>query len=464
MTDVKRTPEGERTFELSVARAPHPVVTILWEGGSLTQPLPSPGSAVVGRGSGADINVDERSISRRHAALHVAADLEVEDLGSSNGTRVRGRILDAGERVKVDWGEPIELGGTIAIVRPPGPVQRPTPAASSVGSSAMRETERLVELVAPTDISVLLLGETGAGKGHLARMIHDHSRRASGPWLHLNCAALPENLLESELFGYERGAFTGAAQSKPGLLESASGGTVFLDEIGDLPAAIQAKLLITLERREVLRLGALKPRPFDVRFISATNRELDSGGKDGFRSDLFFRLAGLTISIPPLRERTDELPTLVTRFLASSAEKLGRPVPTMTREAFAALESYDFPGNVRELAAILERALLFAKDSIKEEHLGLKSSVPARPAGRGTSAAATPSSPGAPAQPTLPPAQPSAPRTLAEDIGDIERRRIVEALDACAGNQSRAAEMLGISRRTLISRMIAFGLPRPRKG
>jgi transcriptional regulator with PAS, ATPase and Fis domain len=275
---------------------------------------------------------------------------------------------------------------------------------------------------------------------------------------------LPENLLESELFGYERGAFTGAAQSKPGLLESASGGTVFLDEIGDLPAAIQAKLLITLERREVLRLGALKPRPFDVRFISATNRELDSGGKDGFRSDLFFRLAGLTISIPPLRERTDELPTLVSRFLASSAAKLGRPVPTVTREAFAALESYDFPGNVRELAAILERALLFAKDSIKEEHLGLKSSAPARPAGRGTSAAATPSSPGAPTQPTLPPPQPSAPRTLAEDIGDIERRRIVEALDACAGNQSRAAEMLGISRRTLISRMIAFGLPRPRKG
>jgi len=456
MTEAKRTPDGERTFELNLARAPHPVVTILWEGGSLTRPLPSPGSAVIGRGTGVDITVEERSISRRHAALHVATGLEVEDLGSSNGTRVRGRTLESGERVSVSWGEPIELGGTVVIVRPPGAVPRAASAAPSLGSSAMRETERLIELVAPTDISVLLLGETGAGKGHLASILHARSKRSSGPWLHLNCAALPENLLESELFGYERGAFTGAAQAKPGLLESASGGTVFLDEIGDLPPAIQAKLLIALERREVTRLGALKPRPFDVRFISATNRELEGSQKDGFRSDLFFRLAGLTISIPPLRERPEELPLLIVQFLKASAEKLDRPIPTLTHDAMAALEAYDFPGNVRELAAILERALLFSKDAIKEEHLGLK-----KTAAVSANREATPSSAGAPAPP---PSASSVPRTLAEDIGDIERRRIIEALDSCAGNQSRAAEMLGISRRTLISRMIAFGLPRPRKG
>ncbi len=455
MTEVKRVPDGERTFELNVSRAPHPIVTILWEGGSITHPLASPGPTVIGRGAGADIIVDERSISRRHAALHVDGELSVEDLGSSNGTRVRGRTLSSGERVSVPWGEPIELGGTIVIVRPAGPVHRPSAAsAPTAAASAMRETERLVELVAPTDISVLLLGETGSGKGFFARTVHEHSKRATGPWLHLNCAALPENLLESELFGYERGAFTGAAQSKPGLLESASGGTVFLDEIGDLPPAIQAKLLIALERREVTRLGALKPRPFDVRFISATNRDLERSGKDGFRSDLFFRLAGLTILIPPLRERSDELPALVTRFLKQSSDKLGRRLPTVTPAAMTALAGYEFPGNVRELAAILERALLFCKDTLEEEHLGLK-----RPA----ASAAPPARPSAPV--AAPPSAPGGlPRTLAEDIGDIERRRIIEALDACAGNQSRAAEMLGISRRTLISRMIAFGLPRPRKG
>ncbi len=319
----------------------------------------------------------------------------------------------------------------------------------------MADVDRLVSLVAPTDMSVLLLGETGAGKGYFARLIHDRSRRAKGPFLHLNCAALPENLIESELFGYERGAFSGATQLKPGLLESAEQGTVFLDEIGDLPTAVQAKLLVAIERREVLRLGALKAKPIDVRFVSATNKARDANGIVGFRPDLYFRLAGLPIQVPPLRERVAEIPVLATQFLSEAAKRVGRAPPALSTGASEALSRYPWPGNVRELATVIERALLFCGDTLLEENLQLAI------APRAASAAP----PTAPLHDSS--ARPEAPRErrpLAAEVEEIERRGIIEALDVCGGNQSRAAEMLGISRRTLITRMIAFGLPRPRKG
>jgi len=327
----------------------------------------------------------------------------------------------------------------------------------------MANATRLLDLVAPTDISVLLLGETGAGKGWIAQQIHNKSKRSAGPWLHLNCAALPEHLLESELFGYERGAFTGAQQSKPGLLESASGGTVFLDEIGDIPPATQAKLLIALERREVLRLGALKPRAFDARFVSATNRDLEaSPAREAFRRDLYYRLAGLTITVPALRTRVDELPSLVQTLLEASAHRLGRPTPAIGAGAMAAILAYEWPGNVRELGSVLDRAMLWAGSVLEAEHLGLRPSVVPPP----PSASAIPPPPMSsprPSQPFIPPPEPSR-RTLAEDVHAVERKRIIEALEQCGGNQSRAAELLGVSRRTLINRMIEFGLPRPRKG
>lgn len=446
MTKLRNETEGERTAKLSRADSARPVVTILWDGGGLTLPIPLKQPCVLGRGADADIPIDEPSISRRHAAIYVSPELAVEDLGSSNGTRVRGRALKEGERTLVSWNEPIEIGATVVIVRPPagGPDKEHTPIVARAG---IAEVERLVALVAPTDISVLLLGETGVGKGYFARLIHERSKRAAAPWVHLNCTALPENLLESELFGYERGAFSGAAQPKPGLLESASGGTVFLDEVGELPSSLQAKLLLAIERHEVLRLGALKPRPFDARFVSATNRPLDGTGAHGFRPDLYFRLAGLPITIPPLRARRDEIPTLAARFLGESCQKLGRTEPALAVSALSAMKAYAWPGNVRELASVIERALLWCGDSLSEEHLMWKAST--------TGTEAAPAS-----TPSAPPSQ----RRLADDVTEIERRRIIEALETCGGNQSRAAEMLGISRRTLISRMITFGLPRPRKG
>ncbi len=469
MSSSKRreTGEGDRTFELPTTPADptgRPFVSLLWDGGSSNLILPERDPCLIGRGSEADITIDSRSISRRHAMLHQSGGLAIEDLGSSNGTRVRGRTLAVGERAPVALDEPIMIGSAVLVLRagnlsaapdPPPPASAPatqrrgTEQARTSGArpekSPMDDVDRLVSLVAPTELSVILLGETGAGKGYFARLIHDRSRRASGPFLHLNCAALPENLLESELFGYERGAFSGAAQAKPGLLESAENGTVFLDEVGDLPPAVQAKLLVALERREVLRLGALKARPIHVRFVSATNRTSDAKGIVGLREDLYFRLAGLPIQLPPLRERVEEIPGLAARFLEEASKRMGRKPPAIAPGALAALAAYAWPGNVRELAAVIERALLFAKDVLEEEHLHLVS-------------------PRAAAEPAAPREGKPKPRPLAAEVEEIERRGIIEALEACGGNQSRAAEMLGISRRTLITRMIEFGLPRPRKG
>lgn len=437
-----------------------PIVSLLWEGGSASLPLPEADPCLIGRAADADITIDARSISRRHAHLHQAGGFAIEDLGSANGTRVRGRTLSAGERATIALNEPVMIGSAILILQPGASITSTTPRSSAPrpsaarpstprpGKSPMEDVDRLISLVAPSEMSVLLLGETGAGKGYYARFIHDRSRRASGPFLHLNCAALPENLLESELFGYERGAFSGAAQAKPGLLESAEQGTVFLDEVGDIPASVQAKLLVAIERREVLRLGALKAKPIDVRFVSATNRASDAQGIVGLRPDLYFRLAGLPIHLPPLRERAHEIPVLAASFLREASQRIGREPPALSPAASEALAAYAWPGNVRELAAVIDRALLFCGDTLLEEHLHL---APQRPA---------------PSRPEGPPSRPEGAREvrpLAAELGEIEKQRIIEALEACGGNQSRAAEMLGISRRTLVTRIIELGLPRPRK-
>jgi transcriptional regulator with PAS, ATPase and Fis domain len=453
MSTHKRPHDGEETQELRDDGAARPVVVALWDGGSVEVPLSTRGPTVIGRGANSDVVIEHPSISRRHVELRVGPDLSVVDLGSANGTRVRGEPIAPNEPVKVGWREPFEIGRVVVTVRPPWTTSERRNQASR-DESGMRDVEQMCDLVAPTDISVLLFGETGAGKGYLAHRIHERSKRAKGPWLHLNCAALPEHLLESELFGYERGAFTGATQSKPGLLESATGGTVFLDEVGEIPPSVQAKLLIALERREVLRIGALRPRAFDVRFVSATNRDVEADER--LRPDLYYRLAGLPIHVPPLRERRGEIPGLTARFVAESAKRLGRPEPAIGAEAMKALVAYDWPGNVRELATVVERALLFGKDRIDAEHLVL---------GRRPQSISPPSRPEVPrpAPSDVPPPPPSR-RTLAEDVGEMERRRITDALEQCGGNQSRAAEMLGISRRTLINRMIAFSMPRPRKG
>lgn len=485
-TVVGRTPQSPDEDTLRVDARPdaqRPTLTALWEGGGFTLFLPDRPQLVLGRGSSADIVIDHPSISRRHVTLHLGAELSIEDLGSSNGTKVRGHALDPKQRTPLRWGEPIEVGQTLVMLNRGGPIETPrppppeeeenfadpptmndpglellAPAGPPPAGERMTEALRLLDLVAPTPIAVLLLGETGVGKGHLAKRVHAKSNRARGPWLHLNCAALPEQLLESELFGYERGAFTGANQAKPGLLEEASGGTVFLDEIADIPASVQAKLLLALERGEVLRIGARKPHRFDVRFVSATNKPLDPEQQSSFRSDLYYRLAGLPIVIPPLRERIDELPELCRALLEESAPRFGRTPPTLDPSTLAVIAGHSWPGNIRELASALERALLVCGPSILPQHLGLmRRSVP--PAQLAPQISAPPAP-----EPVVPSAPPSIRPTLAEEVEGVERRRIVEALQQCGGNQVRAAELLGISRRTLITRMVTFGLRRPRKG
>jgi two-component system, NtrC family, response regulator AtoC len=351
---------------------------------------------------------------------------------------------------------------------------------------AIEALRPLVERVAQANINVLILGETGVGKEVLARRIHELSPRVKSPLLCVNCAAISETLLESELFGHERGAFTGAVQSKPGLLEVAEGGTVLLDEIGEMPLSIQAKLLRVVETRNVTRVGGLKARVIDVRFMAATHRDLENEIQRGrFREDLFYRLNGVSLVVPPLRERTNEIRPLAQAFVAEYAKQSNRQPPKLSSGAYAVLERYAWPGNVRELRNVMERAVMLTPSNLIDlEHLPLErlgrtllplqriSEVPPLPLGEPTPPHGrerqhsearpgaysfapgagiiddAPSSSGSP--PPLPPV---------ED----ERERILRALERCAGNQTHAARLLGVSRRTLISRIERYDLPRPRK-
>jgi DNA-binding NtrC family response regulator len=355
----------------------------------------------------------------------------------------------------------------VAAAEPLHPSREDEPAAGTMG-----RLRALMECVAKSDISVLVQGETGVGKEVMARAIHRASPRADRTFLGLSCAALSESLLEAELFGYERGAFTGATQSKPGLLESAQGGTLFLDELGELSLTTQAKLLRVLEERQVLRVGSVVPRPIDVRIVSATHRDLEEEIARGrFRQDLYFRLNGVTLVIPPLRERLDEIDALARSFL----ERVwtGPTPPVISDAARRELLAYAWPGNIRELRNVMERAALLCRGKpVLPEHLPLDK-MHARPADARR--------PSIPAGTLQPPRITEAPRfdeptrelaalsdasiaaSLREELGAIERTRIVDALNQCAGNQTQAARLLGMSRNTLMARMSAYGLARPRK-
>ncbi len=315
-----------------------------------------------------------------------------------------------------------------------------------IRAPAMRELYERSVRAAQSNMSLLLLGETGVGKDVLAHAIHKASPRAPKPFIPLNCAALPENLLESELFGHEKGAFTGALSTRPGLFEAANGGTVFLDEVGDLPKTTQAKLLRVLEDHRVMRVGGRTFHEVDVRIVAATNRDLEADSADGsFRADLFYRIAGVMVTVPPLRERTEEVVALAERFATNMARQMRLPqVPTLEPGAVLALKEYSWPGNVRELRNAVEQAVtLCGANAIRLEHL------PTRVRTKGTASSD--------------PRDTSPNALLRTNKLNFERQRILEALDQCAGNQSRAAALLGISRGTLISRLAEFELPRPRK-
>jgi DNA-binding NtrC family response regulator len=300
-------------------------------------------------------------------------------------------------------------------------------------SPSMQAALAAARQVAQADATVLLLGESGTGKSQLARYVHYHSRRAAAPIVEVHCAALPETLLEGELFGHEKGAFTGATQRKPGHLAAADGGTLFLDEIGEITPATQVKLLRFLQERRFVPLGATEERAVDVRVVAATNRDLAAAVQAGaFREDFYYRLNVFAITVPPLRDRPEDVLPLAERFLASR----GLPAGKLSPAAAERLRAQPWPGNVRELENALERGLILAgEEEVRPEHLGGGPSGPARGRRAGD--------------------------LLREGfvLDDLERDLLLAALERARGNKTEAAKLLGVTRRRLYSLLASYGLP-----
>jgi DNA-binding NtrC family response regulator len=554
-------------------------VVVLGRDGAVPRALPAAGEVLIGRDEDADVRIIDPRASRQHARIVVGDTIEVEDLGSANGTRLHDQALEPGKRVPLQSGDVILIGSTMLVLHRGEPeldarriwahghletrlieecarvqsrgaqlalvrihiqgqeapilVERiitdrlrdgdllsayapneyevllldsgeagaraladgivaalavrkiaanhgiafcpadgtspqallglaaervrsasgPNPAGPGVivENPIMRDLYALARRAAAGNSSVLIVGETGAGKEVLAETVHAASPRAGKPFLPLNCAALTETLVESELFGYERGAFTGANQPKIGLIEAAAGGTVFLDEIGEMPLAVQAKLLRAIETRQVLRIGATAARAVDVRFVAATNRDLEEEvAEKRFREDLYFRLNVILLEIPPLRERQEEIEILARLFLKKLAEPMGRAIPTISAEALAFLRAYAWPGNIRELRNVIERAFVLCTGSeLTPEHLPVEKMRRSR---RTTGEL-----------PTAPvPASSPASLAPARGLKEIEKQAIIDALERCHLNQTRAAELLGMPRRTFCKRMKEYDIPRPR--
>ncbi len=376
------------------------------------------------------------------------------ELDATEGAAAMERLLDfargAGVSVKHALAHCPEDGTTVETLigcvraalrtgRSPRELPGAKPDDTIVLDPAMKRVYALVDRIAETPMTVLILGETGVGKEGVAEAIHTKSSRRDKTLIKLNCAALPETLLESELFGYEKGAFTGADKRKVGFFEAADGGTLFLDEIGEMPLSLQAKLLRVLERKMIMRVGGTTEIATDARVVAATHRDLEADVRAGrFRQDLLYRIGGFTIVVPPLRDRSSEIVPLAEHFARVTAGEQGRPTPALAPDAREALTTYSWPGNVRELKNAIERALVLCGDSITSADLPEK----LRDAGH-----------------RMRPVQQSA--DMRGHLAEVERAAIVAALEAEDQNQTRAARRLGLSRRALIYKMEKYGLKPP---
>jgi DNA-binding NtrC family response regulator len=330
-----------------------------------------------------------------------------------------------------------------------GPLPDASEQPSLLGRSpAMQDLYKMIGRVAPTDMTVLLSGESGTGKELVARAIHQHSLRAAGPWVALNCAAIPEALLESELFGHEKGAFTGAIGRNPGCFEQAGGGTLLLDEVGELPLAVQAKLLRALQEKEIRRLGGREPIAVDVRIVAATNKDLEAAvAKGELREDLYYRLNVIHLHVPPLRARQEDIALLAQYFLTRDSRELEQPVGGFTAEALERLRAHPWPGNVRELENVIKQALMACRGYlITAADLRLEEPPPA----------------GEALAPRRAPLDEGLEELLLTQPGaayrGVEERLIRRALELSRYNQVQAARLLGITRNVLRHRMKQFGL------
>jgi len=313
---------------------------------------------------------------------------------------------------------------------------RPTPIFKS---KPMQEIEELIEAMAPSDANVLIVGESGVGKEVIANAIHGRSRRAGQPMVKLNCAAFPQTMIEGELFGYVKGAFTGAMHDFPGMIAAANGGTLFLDEISDMPADLQTRFLRVLQEREYRPLGSTQTMKADFRAIASTNRPIAQAlAENRLRSDLYYRLNTFQIEVPPLRNRKEDIPPLIAQFVRQFSQQLGKPEPDVSPDAFQKLLEYSWPGNVRELQNAIEYAVVLARQGV----IGVKE---------------------LPAEIQLPAALQQAelnalPRSGVQSLDDLERTAILQALAECRGNKKKAAELLGIQRPTLYNKMKRYAI------
>jgi two-component system response regulator HydG len=370
-----------------------------------------------------------------------------------------GALVLAARRISLDVALRSEWAGAVALLQEPlesGAVEArlreahgevdavPFPPPSELGSGLIGESPAMAEVfatvarVAASSATVLLTGESGTGKEVVARALHEQSDRRQGAFVAVNCAAIPEQLLESELFGHEKGAFTGAVGRRTGKFERADGGTLFLDEIGDMSVMLQAKVLRALEEGSVERVGAESPTPVDVRTVAATNRVLADLIEEGrFREDLYYRLAVVELGLPPLRERREDIGRLALHFAARFAERYDRPIRALSRRALARLEAYDWPGNVRELRNVMDRAVLLSTgELIRASALRLGAGAPT----------------------CAPPATPAMDYPVTRTLADIEAEYIARVLEAHGGHLSNSADVLGIHRNTLRRKLREYGL------